>query len=483
MFRSLWVGMAILILASACAPATQAAPVPVIEDATPSPIPTATPTVFSTETPTASVTPLPTIPTFTPTFDVSTIVTVTPASKAECPNYNSNITASISAPKDDPYDYKEFINSILDFLNSGGSFEILKSMLSKKNQRGVVYGTVIQQSLTNGGRSSIILKSHGSVFIFHCREHKYEVVYSDFPELGALFSTVEITILDDLNKNSIPEILVSKNTCGDTLCNEVKVFEWGGSNFKSLLKRVVDRNGGTTDNTFADEITISDFDENGFQDFIGTSNIPGNPDTFLDCIPCRTMNNVYSWDGGYFVESKLYYSSPTYRFQAVQDADRESQYGNFDKSLSLYQDVIFNNQLQPWSPEIALNMSENFLAARGGEPSPTPVVPDPSEYPRLAAYAYYRIMLLRLAQGHDTDATTVYNTLQEKFGSNPYGSPYVQMATAFWDAYQSTRKMYDGCAAAIQYAAEHPDILIPLGSDYHGWQSHTYVPADVCPFR
>ncbi|HEX9387848.1 MAG TPA: hypothetical protein VF918_16110, partial [Anaerolineales bacterium] len=60
---------------------------------------------------------------------------------------------------------------------------------------------------------------------------------------------------------------------------------------------------------------------------------------------------------------------------------------------------------------------------------------------------------------------------------------YVEMATAFWDAYQSTHKMYDGCAAAIQYAVEHPEILIPLGSDYHGSQSHTYVPADVCPFR
>ena len=39
------------------------------------------------------------------------------------------------------------------------------------------------------------------------------------------------------------------------------------------------------------------------------------------------------------------------------------------------------------------------------------------------------------------------------------------------------------CAAAIGYAAAHPQILTPLGSDYHGAQSHRYVPADVCPFR
>jgi hypothetical protein len=101
----------------------------------------------------------------------------------------------------------------------------------------------------------------------------------------------------------------------------------------------------------------------------------------------------------------------------------------------------------------------------------------------LAAYAYYRIMLLHLVQNHESDATTVYNTLQQKFGDNPYGSPYVEMATAFWDSYQLTHKMYDGCAVAIRYAAEHREILKPLGSDYHGSQSHTYVPADVCPFR
>jgi len=62
-------------------------------------------------------------------------------------------------------------------------------------------------------------------------------------------------------------------------------------------------------------------------------------------------------------------------------------------------------------------------------------------------------------------------------------SPYVEMATRFWNAYQSMHKMYDGCAAAIEYAAENPEILVPLGDGYHGAQSHTYVPADVCPFR
>jgi hypothetical protein len=120
------------------------------------------------------------------------------------------------------------------------------------------------------------------------------------------------------------------------------------------------------------------------------------------------------------------------------------------------------------------------------DPTPTPnpsLTLDPAEYPSLASYAYYRIMLLNLLQENEKEADTDYKTLQQKFGSDPYGQPYVEMATAFWETYQSTHKIYDGCAATIEYAAEHPDILIPLGSDYHGSQSHTYVPVDICPFR
>jgi hypothetical protein len=57
------------------------------------------------------------------------------------------------------------------------------------------------------------------------------------------------------------------------------------------------------------------------------------------------------------------------------------------------------------------------------------------------------------------------------------------MATDFWNAYQSSGLMYEACAAAIAYADSHPEILTPLGSFDHGWQSLEYTPADVCPFR
>jgi hypothetical protein len=92
-------------------------------------------------------------------------------------------------------------------------------------------------------------------------------------------------------------------------------------------------------------------------------------------------------------------------------------------------------------------------------------------------------MLLNLVLGNQQDANSIYEALQMQFGKDEYAKQYVELATAFWNAYQSTQEIYNGCGAAIQYATEHPETLIPLGSDYHGWQSHTYVPTDVCPFR
>ena len=66
---------------------------------TPSPLPTTTPTIQPVATLTASITPLPTIPTFTPTFDARTIVTVTPASPAECPKVNSDLQPDLDLPE------------------------------------------------------------------------------------------------------------------------------------------------------------------------------------------------------------------------------------------------------------------------------------------------------------------------------------------------------------------------------------------------
>jgi hypothetical protein len=203
-----------------------------------------------------------------------------------------------------------------------------------------------------------------------------------------------------------------------------------------------------------------------------------------DIPPLRVFTYVFKWDGKFFSFSSEEFTAPEYRFQAIEDADKLVLDGKFSEANSLYQDAIFNNKLDWWSSERKLYLINAALKNKDSQTtSVSPPQQDISEYPRLAAYAYYRMIALHIHLGQMEAAQLKYATLQKKFPAGSPGHPYAEMATAFWDAYQSTGKMYDACGAAITYADAHPEILIPLGSDYHGAQSHTYVPADVCPFR
>ena len=120
-----------IVILTACAPAGTATPVFITQEATatPSPIPTSTNTSLPTGTPTPSITPLPTIPTFTPTFDASTIVTVTPAPKAEC------LKEDHSLKPDFEFDNRTIgvEQKILDFLNEGGSIQKITTTLARTN--------------------------------------------------------------------------------------------------------------------------------------------------------------------------------------------------------------------------------------------------------------------------------------------------------------------------------------------------------------
>jgi len=477
MFQSLWILITISILISACAPATQSTPVPIVDNATatPSPTPTAdaTRTALPTATSTASITPLPTIPTFTPTFDVSTIVTVTPAPEAECPQ-----VVKIENPDLSFLDFSFEEQEILNFLNSYGPLPLVKALQSQGYTTNMDYALL---DLTNDEVQEFAVRA-GAFYIFGCHKGIYETLLI-LPPDGYLWPPGIFSTKDN-NRNGIPEItlLTSIQSQG---ARTYQVFEWDGDSFHNLL--VSEYQDSPEEGEIYVEVTGNIFYKNingdPVNELILDSGIPLWT-TYFDGLPWRNKRTIYQWNGQSYTPTHYEFATPEFRFQAIQDGDLATNQSEFDKALSLYQDTIFSDKLKYYSVDIQKNLQDNWMAQVGNvSPTPTPYPNDLTEYPRLAAYAYYRIMLLHLVQGHEPDASTVYNTLQEKFSNDQYGHPYVEMATAFWKAYQSTHKMYDGCAAAIQYAAEHPDILIPLGSDYHGWQSHQYKPEDVCPFR
>ncbi len=454
-----------ILILTACAPATAESTLLPSPSQTPTVVPaTFTPSLTQIP-PTETITPLPTIP----TFDARTIVTVTPAAKAECSNVNPNLTNYQFKfglyPNGSNYVDNATIDSIMEFLNSGGQIENLIKILNG------IQSKFTYQDITNDKTSDLILVS-GSLFqsldIIYCHNGQYIHFPNEGDAVGELFGDEVQFDVQDLNRNNIQDVFsISKTPTGLI----AKIWEWNGQGIMDLTP-----NDDLMEGTTITNAELRDLDNDGIFEFI-LKGLPARSQDYPGQ-PLRSRTDIYYWNGKIY-SPIITFSSPQYRFQAVQDGDIQAFQGNYYEAIKLYQDAIDSDRLDWWSKE---RFEQNREAAINFT-TPPALTPDKTEYPRLASYAYYRLMLLYFVQGYASDAGTVYKTLQQKFGNDQYGRPYFEMAMAFWESYQSTHKMYDGCAAAIEYAAEHPEILTPLGSDYHGSQSHIYVPADVCPFR
>ncbi len=451
---------------------------------------TFTPGATSTpsHTPTPSLTPLPTIPTPTATFDVASIVTVTPAPAEQCPK-----TIPVSNPDELNYypfskehlpSSQEVEENILKILNTYGALPLAEE-LEKKD---FPYHYYFYQDLTNDGIPELGLREEG-FYIFGCKDGKYQILIFFLRDPNLYVPS--FTEIGDYNQNGIDEIAFLVGT-GSQGSMSFRIYEWNNDNLSNLLEADFPEypDSGTIRLQATGELHFEDIEGDGIYELIANSGIPVWS-IYRDFLPWRNERIYYTWNGTNYVPSKREFSIPDvefitiqeFRFQSIQDGDLATSQGEYAKALDFYQRAIYDSSLSGYSLEIRKNLQENWDAHISNNPTPTPYPDDPNEYPQLASYAYYRIMLLQIIQGNLAEAEKTYNTLQEEFAKNQYGAPYAEMARDFWQAYQQNQNMTEACGAAITYAALHPEILIPLGSDYHGWQSHTYEPAEVCPFR
>ncbi len=481
LFMSVWL--------ASCTPVT---PIPTPTATMATFTPSATPTL--SHTPTPSIPPLPTIPTATPTFDISSIVTVTPAPAEQCPETTPIINPDLSFltfhPKNPnnqeerdtvEKNRREAKENILEFINSHGPIPLVEYF----EQKGYVNGEdYIYQDLTNDRIPELAI---GVMFfnIFGCKNGRYETLLELPPDMY-LWSP-NIVSFNDYNKDGIDEIVFRMFTMSQG-GRVYQIYEWNNVEFTNLIPEHLSY--GQIYIQATGELHFEDIDNDGIDELVVNSGIP-IWSIYYDGLPWRNEKTYYKWNGEFYVPIWREFSIPDvdfvtiqeFRFQSIQDGDLAISQGEYDKALDFYQHTIDDSSLSGYSLDIRKNLQENWIAHISNNPTPTPCPDDPSEYPKLASYAYYRIMLLHVVQGNLAEAEKTYNTLQEEFAHDQYGAPYAEMARDFWQAYQQNQNMTDACGAAITYAAIHPEILIPLDSNYHGWQSHTYQSTDICPFR
>jgi hypothetical protein len=56
------------------------------------------------------------------------------------------------------------------------------------------------------------------------------------------------------------------------------------------------------------------------------------------------------------------------------------------------------------------------------------------------------------------------------------------MAVLLWNEYQSSADLEIACKKVVEYVSANEELLQYLGNSHDGFQSHSYIPEDVCPF-
>jgi hypothetical protein len=236
---------------------------------------------------------------------------------------------------------------------------------------------------------------------------------------------------------------------------------------------------------------LKDLDGDGIAEFIWTGELsPDWSDDRWEFYPQRLAIHAYKWDGMYYSAQFVEYSAPQFRFQAVQDGDRYSKAGLYEKALEFYQQAVTSYELKWWTEDLR----DYTIAPYGFGPCadnisdcPRPVQ-DPNERPILSAYALFKEMTVHFLMNDVTNAEAAYQNLLTAHPAETPGYRITEIATIFWNEYQSSQDISEACTQSVTYAKTRSDVLSYLTGGYDSYKgsqgiSYESDPHEVCPFK
>ena len=448
---------------------------------------TSTPTPTITNQPTASrtitLTPVPTvIPSITPTFDAYYLATATRSLAEVCPQKNADVN---------PPDFEALTNSdhlqqyYLDYFNSGG---IAGALPTYWQPEFVV-------DLTNDGVPEYVIKWF-DVFILGCHSGKYQLLL-DIRSGGSN----EVLEIKDANLNGMPEIILRVKLT--PYIENFNVVEWDGTSFRSLFipndRHIIDDNVFEPYKGIAD-LKFADLDSDPVFELAIILYLPYAilNESYPEGYPWRKEIDYYKWNGNNYVFFTQKYDPPLFRFQAVHDGDWAFLRGEYDEAIDFYQQAIKDDNLYWYTEERRYYLFVNDQPSIFPKVTPEKPVYDPVEYPTLAAYSYFRMMLAEIKKDRLARAQTTYDWLQGHFTAGMPGHVYAELATLFWNEYKKSQDFALSCSLTYDFASTHPEEvfrylttqivinkkLITWPDPIHfGAQSAEleYSPAMICP--
>ncbi len=219
------------------------------------------------------------VETFTPTFDISKIVTIAPAEKTECPLVNDSLIPVFSLPTNK--NSTVIMNKeVLKFLNQGGAVDAVTNRLASAefaSQHAI-------EDVTGDGLSELIFVDHGGIqqfYIFTCINGQY-ASHSPYASSDGQYYWTQILDIEDMNKDELPEIVIQRSGGSGSHCYYFLILEWDGKGFFNLI----DRSPHVCTPSLRDA-KLEDIDKNGNRELI----IKYGP---------NYKTEIYEWNGKFF---------------------------------------------------------------------------------------------------------------------------------------------------------------------------------------
>ena len=352
------------------------------------------------------------------------------------------------------------VRAVLEYLNAGGSADLLVGLLQAAGHAPNA-GQPVRSLDINGDtwldlavafvdpnvpraqahlplRPKLQPPARGAVAIYLCQGTRY--VPGD-PVLEAPDATPLLHLAADLNRDGVTDLLVGWETCGAHTCYQQLDVVMAAGTF--LVRARLDP---TLDLPYPEVQHLSD----------GRLAVTGTGIASAGAGPFRQVTRTWAWDAaqqGFAVVSETL-EAPRYRIHALLDAQAAARRGDGEAALDLYHRVILDESLLDWAdPE--------------------------TERANLRAFGMYRVVVTYASQGDLGDARVAYGILQNEFVDGSTGQIYARLAKAFWDVFEQTADLRQSCLAARAFAEAHRTaVLDPL---YFGYANPAFTPGDVCP--